>query len=149
MQHITPELYQPHVENTVNKKKEFEYDYETLKILQMLEDRQHKEKTQFTEELHKLHVEYNNKRSDLENNIQTLRYEATRSLEEAKINAQRAQLELERARMTMDHLLDSKAKLLEDLTAEYEERERKVIEEYDDYRTATLKEIQNIENKEK
>lgn len=137
------------VENILNKKKEFEYDFQTLKVLQMLEERQHKEKTQFMEELHKLRVEYNTKRTELENNIQTQRHEVARSLEEAKINAQRAQLELERVQMTMDHLLDSKTKLLEDLTAEYEERERKVIEEYEDYRTVTLKEIQNIENREK
>lgn len=142
------EHIKPYVENIVNKPKEFECDYETLKTLQILEERQHKEKAQFTELLHELRVEYNNKRSDLESNIQAKRYEVTRDLEEAKINVQRAQLELERVQMIMDHLLDSKTKLLEDLSKEFEERERKILEEYEDYKAITLKEIQKIENPE-
>lgn len=139
------------VENNLNesKEKEFDYDYETLKILQLLEIRQLDEKTQFAEDLYKLRTEYRDKRTELENNISARREEVSQKLEEAKMLVQRVKLELEKAQLAMDHLLDSKTKLLEDLSDEFEESESKLLEDYEIRQAATLKEIQNIEYWEK
>lgn len=139
------------VENILSesKEKEFDYDYETLKILQLLEIRQLDEKTQLAEDLYKLRTEYSDKRAELENNISARREEVSQKLEEAKMLFQRVQLELEKAQLAVDHLLDSKTKLLEDLSDEFEESESKLLEDYEIRQAVTLKEIQNIENREK
>ena len=149
MHHITPELHQAQVKNTVAKAKEFDYDYETLKTLQHLEIRQFEEKSQLAEDMYELHAEFNDKRAELDNNIQSVCRELSKKLEEAKITLRRSELGLERAQMAMDHHLDSKAKILDDLSDEFEERERKLYEDYEACRAITLKEIQAIENLEK
>ena len=143
------ELLQASVENILNKKKEFEYDYETLKILQHLDIRQLNEKSQLVEDLFKLHTEFNDKREAMDNGIQSVRRELSKKLEDAKITLRRAELELEGAQMAMDHLLDSKVKLLDDLSAVFEERERKLYADYEARKAITLEEIQAIENREK